>query len=135
MTTANTCSKCGHTPEMTIGTRIMQAGMQMNSDGVLEYELVTAIQAISPDLENEFAMEGTQHPLASKTLSEIRTIADAGDLPTGGSEVRIKRRSAAMKEWNRRIQAGELTQQQIKRFQHTPSLVAMQELGWVNPYA
>ncbi len=129
-----TCERCGHTPEMTIRTRIMQAGMQMESDGSLEAALETEIEAISPELHAEFEREGTQHPLAGNTISEIRALADAGELSTEGSEVRMNRTRAAMEEWNRRVHAGELTKKQIQRFQYTSSVSAMQQLGWENPY-
>ena len=113
---------------------ILRAGMQMESDGSLEQQLADDLCAISPDLENEFTMEGTAHPLAGNTISEIRAIAEAGELPTGGSEVRIKRSDAAMEEWNRRVLNGELSLKTIRRFQNVSSFVAMHELGWENPY-
>ena len=103
-------------------------------DGGIQQQLKDSIQAISPQLHAEFKREGTQHPLAGKTLSEIRAIAAAGELPTEGSEVRIKRRHAAMCEWNRRIQDDELTKEQIQRFESSSAYDALRELGWENPY-
>ncbi|KKL92309.1 hypothetical protein LCGC14_1886010 [marine sediment metagenome] len=130
-----TCEQCGHTPEETVQMLILRAGMQMESDGSLEQQLADDLRAISPDLENEFVMEGTAHPLAKQTISEIRAIAEAGELPTGGSALRLAASGAAMAEWNQRVLNGELSLKTIRRFQHTSSLEAMEELGWENPYS
>jgi hypothetical protein len=98
--------------------------------------VIAGIKAISLELDAEFQKEGIQHPLAGKTFSEIRLIAAAGDLPTEGSEIRIKRRDAEMEEWNRRVRAEELTEEQKERVIKgvTSSDAILEQLGWVNPY-
>lgn len=122
--------------ELTVTSLIFQASMrqEMRGDDSLSKQLVESMKAISPTLDAEFQQEGTQHPLAHKTLSEIREIAAAGNLPTEGSEIRINRRDAAMDEWNRRVHAGELTKEDFQRFDKVSSLEALVELGWKNPY-
>ncbi len=131
------CEKCGHVPEATVMGLIFKASMHAeifgDDDGVWK-TLTAGMKDISPELSAEFEMEGTEHPLACKTLSEIRILAANGELPTEGSEVRINRRKAARNEWNRRIHAKELTNEQIDSFRGVSSLEAMSQLGWENPY-
>ena len=133
------CSNCGYQPEETVMGLIFQAAMRKDftgSDDGLGEKLRTNINAISPALHAEFQQEGTRHPLAHKTISEIRAIAIAGELPTEGSEVRINRADAEMDEWNRRVHADELTDEQKQSVidRVTTSQEVLAQAGWVNPY-
>ncbi len=126
--------------ELTIADLIYRASMRPKSrrDDSLSKQLTDSIKAISPTLDAEFQQEGTQHPLAHKTLTEIRAIAAAGNLPTGGSEARIANRDAAGGEWNRRNHADEIPADiralARDRTVNFDCAAWLRSTGWVSPY-